>query len=135
MQKQIEENITVIKDNTVPLKKKIRKYTESVELLDKYKEVITKLGSIKTRKTMPEVSINNIDELMTKSQEILQSFDDGEITLDKMEKLVELKKILLCLQKFVKEKKIDTFVIRSNNMITKAHLEDKILILSEEEKK
>lgn len=132
MQKTIEENLTIIKDTSVPLKKKIRKYKDSVELLEKYSDVINKLGNVK-RKSKTEITINNIDEYMTKSQEILQSFENGDITLDKMETLIELKKHLIGLQRFVKEKKIETFVVKPDNLISRAHLEEKVLILDNEE--
>lgn len=156
MQKTVEDNIAIIKDGSVPLKKKIRKYKESIELLESYTDIISKLGSVKLKKATPEgivsdvtqshlkllggserkcapgrVTINNIDELMTSAQEILQLFDDGEITLEKMEQLITLKRTLLSLQKFIKEKKMDTFVVDKSNVISKAQLEEKILIINE----
>jgi hypothetical protein len=69
---------------------------------------------------------------MTKSQGILQLFEDNEITLEKMEKLIELKQHLLGLQKFIKEKKIETFVVKPDNLISKTYLEEKVLILDNE---
>jgi hypothetical protein len=131
MQKAVEDNIAIIKDGSIPLKKKIRKYKESIELLESYTDIISKLGSVKLKKSTPEVNINNIDELMTSAQEILQLFDDGEITLEKMEQLITLKRTLLSLQKFIKEKKMDTFVVDKSNVISKAQLEEKILIITE----
>lgn len=133
MQKTIDENISIIKDDSTPLKKKIRKYKESIELLETYSKLLDKLGANKLRKTIPEVTIENIDELMNTSQKIVQSFDDGELTIEKMEQLVELKKILLGLQKFIKEKNMNIFVIDQSNIISKAKLEEKILILDNEQ--
>ena len=80
MQKTIEENLSIIKDTTVPLKKKIRKYKEGIELLEKYADIVNKLGNIK-RKNRTNIDIDNIDEYMSTSQEILQSFESKEGTV------------------------------------------------------
>lgn len=131
MQKVIEENLNTIKDSAIPLKRKIKKYKESVEQLEKYASIINKLGDVK-RKNKTNITMDNIDEYMVKSQEILQTFVDSDLTLEKMETLIELKKHLLGLQRFVKDKKIDTFVVKSDNLITRAHLEENVLIVDNE---